>query len=72
MYLTKKSIRLERLLCKDKNAIRGITCNKVLITLVNLCNKRASVCQSCNGPDKNNGLPFPLSYDLVAATKMRR
>ena len=29
-------------------------------------------CQGCNSPVKNNGLPFPSLYDLVAAAKMRR
>ena len=29
-------------------------------------------CQGCNSPVKNNGLPFPLPYDLVVAAKMRR
>ena len=30
------------------------------------------VCQGCNSPVKNNGLPLPSPYDLVAAAKMRR
>ena len=30
------------------------------------------VCQGCNSPVKNNGLPFPSPYDLVVAAKMRR
>ena len=54
------------------NATREVTCNKVLITLVNFCDKRVSVYQGCNGPVKNNGLQFPPPFDLVAATKMRR
>ena len=41
------------------NAIRDVTCNEVLMTLVNLCDNRVSVCQGCNGPVKANGLPFP-------------
>ena len=44
IFLTKKSMKLERLLCLS----------------------------SCNSPVKNNGLPFPSPYDLVAAAKMRR
>ena len=54
------------------NVIRDVTCNEVLITLVNLCGKRVSACQGCNGPVKNNGLPFPPPYGLVVGTKMRR
>ena len=30
------------------------------------------VCEGCNSPVKNNGLPLPSPYDLVAAAKMRR
>ena len=54
------------------NAICDVTCNEVLITLVNLCDKRVSVCHGFDGPVKNNGLPFPSQYDLVAVTKVRR
>ena len=66
-------MKLERFFCKDKSshAIRDVTCDEVLITLVNLCDKRVSVCPGCNGPVKNNGLPFPPPYYLVAA-KMHR
>ena len=53
-------------------ALRYVPCNEVLIILVNLCEKRVSVCHRCNGPFKNNGLPFPKTYDLVGVTKMRR
>ena len=73
IIFTKKSMKLERFFCKDKSshAIRDVTCDEVLITLVNLCDKRVSVCPGCNGPVKNNGLPIPPPYYLVAA-KMHR
>ena len=41
------------------NGSHDVTCNEVLITIVNLCDKRVSVCHGCNGPVKTNGLPFP-------------
>ena len=78
IFLTKKIIILERLVCEDKPSQKfhkcysWRTCNDVLTTLVNLCDERVSVCQGCSGPVKNNGLPFPPSYDLVPVTKMRR
>ena len=46
-----------------------MTCNEVLISLINLCDKKASVCHGCNGPLKNNGLPFPPLYDLFSKTR---
>ena len=54
------------------NAVRDVTCNEVLFTLVNLCDKRVSVCHGCNGSVTTNGLPFPQPYDLVAAIKKRK
>ena len=54
------------------NIIRDITCNELLTTLVNLCDKGESVCHGYNGPVKKSVLPFPPSYDLVIVTKIRR
>ena len=54
------------------NAIRDVTCNEVLFTIVNLCDKTVSVCHGCNGSVTTNGLPFPQPYDLVAVIKKRR
>ena len=54
------------------NVIRDVTCNELLTTLVNLCDKRVSICNGCNGPVKNCVLPFPPPYDLVIVTKIRR
>ena len=53
------------------NAIRDVTCNEILITIVKLCDWKVSVCQGCNGPVKNNWLPFPPPYNLVAAKMCR-
>ena len=52
--------------------IRDVPCNEVLITLVNLCDKRVSACEGCNGPVKNYRLLFPSPYNLVAARKICR
>ena len=54
------------------NIIRDITCNELLTTLVNLCDKGESVYHGYNGPVKKSVLPFPPSYDLVIVTKIRR
>ena len=53
------------------NAIRDVTCNEILITIVKLCDWKVSVCQGCSGPVKNNWLPFPPPYNLVAAKMCR-
>ena len=66
----------KRLLGKNKSSQKFHKCyssrNEALITLVNFCDKRVSVCQGCKGLVKSNWLPFPPPYSLVAATKMRR
>ena len=71
----KKSIKLERPLCKNKSSQefhKCLSCRNFLwsfITLVNLRDKRVSVCQGCNDPVKNNELPFPPPCNLVVVIK---
>ena len=60
----KKSIKLERLLCKGKSSQKYHKCYSwldswlaIVITLVKVCAKRVSFYQGCNGPVKNKGKP---------------
>ena len=78
MLLLEKFLKLESFFVKISplrnfvNTICDVTCNKVLITLVNLCAKKPSICQGCNGPVYNNGLQTPPLCDIVVVIKMRR
>ena len=65
IFLTGKSIKLERLLCKDKssqkNAICDETCNEVFITLlVNLGDKRVRGCSYEGELARLGGLAHPV------------